>query len=103
MNEIKEKIINYYIEGSDPSPSAIMDGCTGTIDISGILSVKSPTRFYNNISRWILTFNRNYGKTIEVNIRLIHLTTSSAKWLKDALEYLEKYSNKSIKPEINWY
>ena len=49
MNEIKEKIINYYIEGSDPSPSAIMDGCTGTIDISGILSVKSPTRFYINI------------------------------------------------------
>ena len=94
---------NYQIEGSDRSPAVNIDGNTGIIDISGISNFKSPDFFYKNLTRWILAFNKYPNKTRIVNIRLIHINKSSAKWLKYALEQLEKNSDVYAKPQINWY
>jgi hypothetical protein len=94
---------HYLIEGSCNSPKVIIDGNKGIVNISGSSDFKFAKYFYQNLSRWINAFNVGSNKTRIVNIRLTDINKSSAKWLRHTLEQIERLSDNSVKPVINWY
>lgn len=94
---------NFYIEPSKESPSVIIDEEMHIVEIAGNSTFKNPSRFYQNLVKWIKAFNMGNSKTEVINIHLTEMNKTSAKWILFTIRNLEKIPGLTSNLEINWY
>ncbi|MBN1415603.1 MAG: SiaC family regulatory phosphoprotein [Bacteroidales bacterium] len=93
----------FHIEESNNSPRVWLDEKSGTMEISGVSSFRSPFDFYRCLARWIHAFNLGEHKTRVVNMKLDYLDEDSMEGIEFVLQQLFLLGKDNNKLIINWY
>ena len=92
----------FSIEAGKDTPFVYLDESKKLVEINGNSTLKDAHWFYSNVLKWLIAFNSGTAKTEIVNIRLMRINDSSAKWLPLIFNKLDKLIPGSSL-EINWY
>jgi hypothetical protein len=92
------------IEGTPKTPTISFDANTGVIEIKGRSIPENSIEFYKPLVDWLDKFADVAQGTVNVNIQLEYLNTSSSKCILDVFKKLENLQNKNrAEVVINWY
>lgn len=102
--QIKERVmIRTRIKQTTDSPSLIIDGEVGLIQIKGRALAHKPEIAYKLLENKVTDYCHDPHSKSTVNIKLINLSTSSSKWLYHLLKEIEKTSCQKSRFVINWF
>jgi len=89
------------IEASKYTPSIIMDGNTGTIDIRGKSYPENTFEFYTPVMEWLKNYFKNPKEQTTLTMEIIYFNSSSSKFFYDLFDFLEANSDMT-ELTINW-
>lgn len=89
------------IEASKYTPSIIMDGDAGTIDIRGKSYPENTFEFYTPVMEWLRNYFKNPKKQTTLTMEIIYFNSSSSKFFYDLFDFLEAHSDMTDLT-INW-
>ena len=84
-------------------PEVNFDVDKGTCEISGESYMEETYKFYLPLIDWIKDYTKHIKRTLELNIKLIYLNTSSTKCVLDILEILKDFEDDGGNVKVNWY
>ncbi len=84
-------------------PEVSFDVDKGICEISGESYMEETYKFYLPLINWIKDYAKHIKKSLELNIKLIYLNTSSTKCILDILEILKDFEDEGGKVKVNWY
>jgi len=87
------------LEGTEETPSIILDKKKGVFEISGRSLPENATGFYKPVIRWIEEYASNPNTVTELIFKLDYFNTASSKLILDVLAALEKVKNANVQ----WY
>ena len=85
------------------SPEVDFDAETGVLRMTGSSFPENAAEFFEPIYEWLNTYISDVGKSLQINLELDYLNTSSTKCVMDVLEILEGYQKQGGPVEVNWY
>ncbi|HEY8400949.1 MAG TPA: DUF1987 domain-containing protein [Cytophagaceae bacterium] len=87
------------LEGTEDTPSVILDKATGTFELSGRSLPEDAAGFYKPVLDWLNEYAKEANSNTEFNVKLEYFNTASSKLLLDVLTALEKIPN----AKVLWY
>jgi len=84
-------------------PEVNFNASTGLCEIAGESYMEETYKFFLPLTSWIKDYINNIRKSIEFNVKLIYLNTSSTKCILDILEILKEYETKGGQVKVVWY
>ena len=84
-------------------PEVSFDVDKGICEISGESYMEETYKFYLPLINWIKDYAKHIKRSLELNIKLIYLNTSSTKCILDILEILKDFEDEGGKVKVNWY
>ena len=84
-------------------PEVNFNVSTGVCEIAGESYMEETYKFYLPLTNWIKEYINTVKKSIELNIKLIYLNTSSTKCILDILETLKDYEENGGEVKVVWY
>jgi hypothetical protein len=95
------EIINF--EGTEDTPTILIDKAKGTFQISGRSLPEDVTSFYKPVIDWIDLFSENPSDTLNLEVKLEYFNTASSKIILDILMKLEEIQQVgSSQIKVNW-
>ncbi len=91
------------IEGTPKTPSVLMNGEEGKLEIKGRSIPENSIEFYKPIVDWLEDYGIQPPQKTEVNVQLEYFNTSSSKCILDIFKKLEGLNNEKTEVVINWY
>jgi hypothetical protein len=94
---------NIYIDGTDKSPSVILDKEKGLIEFSGRSLIEDSEQFFLPLVEWIIKYIDNPSTKTTVNFKFEYFNTSCSKWLITITKQLKLLYEKNHNTQINWF
>ena len=94
---------NIEIEGTDKSPSVILNKDTGLIEFQGRSLIEDSEKFFLPLVEWIIEYNENPAEKTTVNFKFEYFNTSCSKWLITMAKQMKKLYTTDHNTAINWY
>lgn len=91
------------IEGTPKTPSVLMNGEEGKLEIKGRSIPENSIEFYKPVVDWLEDYGIQPSQKTEVNVQLEYFNTSSSKCILDIFKKLEALNNEKTEVVINWY
>lgn len=91
------------IEGTPKTPSVLMNGEEGKLEIKGRSIPENSIEFYKPVVDWLEDYGIQPQQKTEVNVQLEYFNTSSSKCILDIFKKLEALNNEKTEVVINWY
>ena len=91
------------IEGTNKTPSVILNPETGVIEIKGRSIPENSIEFYRPIVEWLDEYAKKPNTKTTVNVQLEYFNTSSSKCILDIFKKLESLKKARNEVVINWY
>jgi len=91
------------INETKSSPSVRFDAGTGVLEIKGKSYPANAAQFFDPLFRWVEEFLRQFTTgTIEVNLEMTYLNSSSSKAFLNLFDMLDRSASKGQDIVINW-
>jgi len=91
------------IQGTDDTPSVILDVENEIFQLSGRSLPEDVTAFYDPILEWLEELAEEYSKKIVFEFKLEYFNTASSKLLLDILLKLEEMFESGKEILVKWY
>jgi hypothetical protein len=92
------------LQGSEDTPSVILDKTRGIFKIGGRSLPEDVNKFYGPVVRWIDEYTQSPNAETKLEVRFEYFNTASAKLLLDLFgKFDEMAASKGIKVEIDWF
>lgn len=76
---------------------------SGMIEMMGISYPQDAADFFTPVFEWLDTYMNEVGKSVELNLYIDYINTSSTKCLFDFIDNLEHYYKQGNGVQVNWY
>ncbi len=94
----------YKINGTEDTPSIILDKTTNTFEISGRSLPEDVVTFYKPTIDWLEAFGNAPNNNFSFDFKLEYFNTASSKIILDILMKLDEVAeNKGASITINWH
>jgi hypothetical protein len=90
------------IQGTDDTPSVILDAASGTFEIAGRSLPEDVSSFYGPILAWLTQFAAEGTGKIVFNFKLSYFNTASSKLILDIMMKLEDMKKAGKDVLIRW-
>ena len=94
---------NIKIQGTDDTPSVILDATNHLFQISGRSLPEDVTAFYEPILKWLDEYVKDIKEKIEFEFKLTYFNTASSKLLLDIFFKLEEIYEAGTEILVKWY
>ena len=94
---------NIKIDGTDKSPSVILNKEEGLLEFQGRSLIEDSEKFFMPLVEWILKYIEQPHKQTIINFKFEYFNTSCSKWLITITKQLKKLYETDHNTEINWY
>lgn len=84
-------------------PEVNFDVNSGLCELKGESYMEETYKFYLPLINWIKEYTKNADNSLEFNIKLVYLNTSSTKCVLDILELLKDFEDIGGNVKVNWY
>ncbi len=91
------------IEGTDDTPSILLDAETGTFELGGRSLPEDASSFYEPALEWLTEYARDPGPETCFQFKLSYFNTASSKMILDILMILEEMIEAGHKAYAKWY
>lgn len=88
-----------HIEGTDDTPSILLNKEVGIFEISGRSLPEDTVEFYAPVMEWIAQYKKEPNAVTDFVFKLEYFNTSSSKYIQDILSALENIEGL----KIVWY
>ncbi|HON17668.1 MAG TPA: DUF1987 domain-containing protein [Salinivirgaceae bacterium] len=92
-----------YIQGTDESPTVILDKAAGKFEFSGKSLPEDVKTFYQPILEWLENYSTNPNPDTIVSFKMEYFNSASAKQIMDVLSVFEKIHKSGNKVLIRWH
>jgi len=91
------------IDGTDDTPSVILDKDENNFQFSGRSLPEDAGKFYIPIMTWLKEYCANPNEKTIFNFKLTYFNTSSSKMILDILLKLEELKEKNKEVAVKWF
>lgn len=92
------------IEGTDLSPTVVLDPERGTFEISGISVPENSSEIFSPVLQHIRKYKDKPQVSTTLTVKMEYFNTSTSKYILDILtEFQEMRNNKASEVTIYWY
>jgi hypothetical protein len=92
-----------YVEGTDESPTIILDKSAGKFEFTGKSLPEDVKAFYNPVLEWLDGYIANPNPDTVVSFKMDYFNSASAKQIMDIMSCFEKVYQKGNKVLIRWH
>ena len=94
---------NFYMEGSDKTPSINLDVESGEMEFSGKSIPENSADLYEPVLEWIDKYIENPAENTTFVVKLEYFNTSSSKYLLEIFRKFEELFKTGKKVAVQWY
>lgn len=94
---------NFYMEGSDKTPSIRLDAESGEMEFSGKSIPENSADLYEPVMEWIDNYIKTPAEKTIFVVKLEYFNTSSSKYLLEIFRRFEELFKKGKKVAVQWY
>lgn len=91
------------LQGTDDTPSVILDKANGIFEFSGRSLPEDVNSFYEPILDWLSDYAEAPNSETSVTFKLVYFNTASSKLILDILLKFEEIGEAGSNVQINWY
>lgn len=91
------------IEGTTTTPKIICNPEKGLIYMAGDSYPENSFEFFNALLKWIEDYLTEGENSLQLELRLVYLNTSSVKVMMDIFDMLEEAYLRGRKISLNWF
>lgn len=91
------------LQGTDDTPSVILDKESGVFELSGKSMPEDVATFFRPVLDWIEAYGKEPLQKTVVTIRLEYFNTASSKMILDVLMKFEEIHENGHEVLVNWY
>lgn len=91
------------LQGTDDTPSVILDKAKGIFEFSGRSLPEDVNAFYEPILEWLSEYSESPNSETSVTFKLVYFNTASSKLILDILLKFEEIGEAGSNVQINWY
>ncbi|NOQ76149.1 MAG: DUF1987 domain-containing protein [Crocinitomix sp.] len=92
---------NLHIAGTDQSPEVTFNS-NGVFSFTGISTPDHANKFYTPLFEWLKTFGESNPKTVDFELFIDYLNTSSTRILVEMLILVNSFKNKGTNVTLRW-
>ena len=94
---------NFYMEGSDKTPSINLDAQNGEMEFSGKSIPENSADLYEPVMEWIDKYLETPAENTTFVVKLEYFNTSSSKYLLEIFRRFEELFKAGMKVAVQWY
>jgi hypothetical protein len=94
---------NFYMEGSDKTPSIKLDAESGEMEFSGKSIPENSADLYEPVMEWIDNYIKAPAENTIFVVKLEYFNTSSSKYLLEIFRRFEELFRTGKKVAVQWY
>jgi hypothetical protein len=94
---------NFYMKGSDKTPSINLDAQSGEMEFSGKSIPENSADLYEPVMEWVDKYLETPAESTTFVVKLEYFNTSSSKYLLEIFRRFEGLFKKGMKVAVQWY
>lgn len=94
---------DYTAYSTKTTPSVLFEAATGNLWLEGKSYPENAAKFYEPLCAWLKQAFAEGLDAVTFNCKLEYCNSSSAKWIYEIFQMLEKHSMDGHKVVVNWY
>lgn len=94
---------NFYMEGSDKTPTISLNAETGYMEFSGKSIPENSAMLYDPILAWMDEYVKSPRESTTLTVKLEYFNTSSSKYLLEIFRKFEEVFRAGKKVSVQWY
>ena len=94
---------NFYMEGSDKTPTISLNAETGEMEFSGKSIPENSAKLYDPVMEWVDGYIKAPNEKTVFVVKLEYFNTSSSKYLLEIFRRFEDLFKSGKKVSVQWY